>query len=406
MAKAQIYTVDGKQMRDFAAEIEQRKRDGLYRHRRLMSGPQQPELTSDGKPLLSFCSNDYLGLANDAGNIEALKKALPETGLGGAASHLVCGHHEAHHQLEERLAAFTRRSSALFFSTGYMANMGVISALVGRGDTVFSDKLNHASIVDGCILSRARMRRYAHGDVAALGTMLANTDGHKVVVTDGVFSMDGDVAPLRELARVCREQGALLVVDDAHGIGVLGPEGRGSVLEAGLSEEEVPVLIGTLGKAVGTSGAFVAGPEWLTEYLVQKARTYIYTTAMPPALAVATCASLDRIESDDAPREHLNQLIADFRSGAGRLGYELMPSKTPIQPIMIGDNHTALALSRALEAQGLLVTAIRPPTVPVGQARLRVTLSAAHTTDQLKQLLAALSKARHLVEETPEEALQ
>ena len=393
-------------MRDFIAEIEQRKRDGLYRHRRLISGPQQPELTADGKPLLSFCSNDYLGLANDAGNIEALKQALPETGLGGAASHLVCGHHQAHHELEERLAAFTRRRSALFFSTGYMANMGVISALVGRGDTVFSDKLNHASIVDGCILSRARMRRYAHGDVTALETMLANTDGHKVVVTDGVFSMDGDVAPLKELARVCREQDALLVVDDAHGLGVMGPQGRGSVLEAGLSEADVPVLIGTLGKAVGTSGAFVAGPEWLTEYLVQKARTYIYTTAMPPALAVATCASLDRIESDDERRRHLNRLIADFRREAGQLGYELMPSKTPIQPIMIGDNHAALALSQALEEQGLLVTAIRPPTVPVGQARLRVTFSAAHTREQLKQLLAALAKARHLVVKTSEETCQ
>jgi len=389
-------------MRDFAAEIEQRKRDGLYRHRRLVSGPQQPALTADGKPLLSFCSNDYLGLANDAGNIEALKNALPETGLGGAASHLVCGHHEAHHQLEERLAAFTERSSALFFSTGYMANMGVISALVGRGDTVFSDKLNHASIVDGCILSRARMRRYAHGDVAALEEMLAKTDGHKVVVTDGVFSMDGDIAPLKELARVCRAQNALLVVDDAHGLGVLGPQGRGSVLEAGLSEEDVPVVIGTLGKAVGTSGAFVAGPEWLTEYLVQKARTYIYTTAMPPAVAVATCASLDRIEADDARRERLNQLIARFRAEAENLGYELMPSRTPIQPIMIGDNRAALALSQALEEQGMLVTAIRPPTVPVGQARLRVTLSAAHTTDNVDHLLAALSKARHLLNESPE----
>jgi 8-amino-7-oxononanoate synthase len=393
-------------MRDFAAEIEQRKRDGLYRHRRLVSGPQQPALTADGKPLLSFCSNDYLGLANDAGNIEALKNALPETGLGGAASHLVCGHHEAHHQLEERLAAFTERSSALFFSTGYMANMGVISALVGRGDTVFSDKLNHASIVDGCILSRARMRRYAHGDVAALEEMLAKTDGHKVVVTDGVFSMDGDIAPLKELARVCRAQNALLVVDDAHGLGVLGPQGRGSVLEAGLSEEDVPVVIGTLGKAVGTSGAFVAGPEWLTEYLVQKARTYIYTTAMPPAVAVATCASLDRIEADDARRERLNQLIARFRAEAENLGYELMPSRTPIQPIMIGDNRAALALSQALEEQGMLVTAIRPPTVPVGQARLRVTLSAAHTTEQVDQLLAALSQARHLVSESREGVAQ
>src|SRR5690554_7560651 len=280
-------------MRDFGAEIEQRKQAGLYRTRRLVSGPQKPELIADGKPLLSFCSNDYLGLANHAGNISVLSEALPETGLGGTASHLVCGHHDAHHQLEQRLAEFTQCSSALFFSTGYMANLGVISALAGRGDTIFSDRLNHASIIDGCVLSRAKVRRYAHGDVPALEAMLAETSGHKLVVTDGVFSMDGDIAPLKELARVCKAHDALLVVDDAHGIGVLGPQGRGSVLEAGLSEADVPVLIGTLGKAVGTSGAFVAGPAVLMDYLVQKARTYIYTTAMPPALAKATCASIE-----------------------------------------------------------------------------------------------------------------
>ncbi len=381
-------------MRDFAHEIEQRKQAGLYRARRLVSGPQQPQLIADGEPLLSFCSNDYLGLANHPQNLEALTSALPETGLGGAASHLVCGHHQSHHQLEQRLADFTRRSAALFFSTGYMANLGVISALAGRGDTVFSDRLNHASIIDGCILSRARVRRYAHGDVAALESMLAETSGHKLVVTDGVFSMDGDVAPLRDLARVCKAHDALLVVDDAHGIGVLGPQGRGSVLEAGLSEDDVPVLIGTLGKAVGTSGAFVAGPAVLMEYLVQKARTYIYTTAMPPALAAATCASLELIEADDQRRAHLRELIAHFRAGAEQLGYEVMPSQSPIQPIMVGGNEEALALSQALEQQGVLVTAIRPPTVPEGQARLRVTLSAAHTLAQVEQLLSALAHSR------------
>ncbi|GAA0841832.1 8-amino-7-oxononanoate synthase [Marinobacter szutsaonensis] len=390
-------------MRDFAKEIEERKQAGLYRTRRLVSGPQQPELTADGKPLLSFCSNDYLGLANHPANIETLKNALPETGLGGAASHLICGHHDAHHQLEERLARFTRRSSALFFSTGYMANMGVISALAGRGDTIFSDRLNHASIIDGCILSRARVRRYGHGDVAALEAMLAETDGHKLVVTDGVFSMDGDIAPLRELARVCREHDALLVVDDAHGIGVLGPEGRGSVLDAGLTEEDVPVLIGTLGKAVGTSGAFVAGSELLMDYLVQKARTYIYTTAMPPAVAMATCTSLDVIERGDYLRSHLEALIDRFRTGARALGYELMASHTPIQPIMVGTNEAALSLSKALEERGLLVTAIRPPTVPAGEARLRVTLSAAHRMADVDRLLTALKECRSMME-APETA--
>lgn len=384
-------------MRDFTSELEQRKQAGLYRARRQVSGPQQPAITTDGKLLLSFCSNDYLGLANHPKTIEALRCALPETGLGGASSHLICGHHEAHHRLEERLAAFTGRSSALFFSTGYMANLGVISALAGRGDTVFSDRLNHASIIDGCILSRAKVRRYAHGDVAALAPMLAETSGHKLVITDGVFSMDGDVAPLKELAQVCRDHNALLVVDDAHGFGVLGPQGRGAVAELGLSEADVPILVGTLGKAAGTSGAFVAGPEILMDYLVQKARTYIYTTAMPPALALATRASLDVIEQGDERRSHLQGLIERFRREAIALGYELMPSRTPIQPIMVGNNRTALALSQALEASGLLVTAIRPPTVPAGEARLRVTFSAAHSYEQLDCLMQALSDCRHLL---------
>ncbi|MGO1502484.1 MAG: 8-amino-7-oxononanoate synthase [Marinobacter sp.] len=384
-------------MRNFASELEQRKQAGLYRTRRQVSSPQQPILTADGKRLLSFCSNDYLGLASHPAIMETLRCALPETGLGGASSHLICGHHEAHHRLEERLAAFTKRSSALFFSTGYMANIGVISALAGRGDTIFSDQLNHASIIDGCILSRANVRRYAHGDVTSLAVMLSETSGHKLVVTDGVFSMDGDVAPLRELAQVCRDHGALLVVDDAHGFGVVGPQGRGSVAELGLSEEDVPILVGTLGKAAGTSGAFVAGSAVLMDYLVQKARTYIYTTAMPPALALATCASLDLIEHGDERRVHLQSLVEQFRRGATALGYNLMPSRTPVQPIIIGHNRQALALSQALEECGVLVTAIRPPTVPEGEARLRVTFSAAHSTDDLKSLLQALSDCRHLL---------
>ncbi len=388
-------------MRDFAAELADRKRAGLYRTRRLVQGQQQPDLTVDGEPLLSFCSNDYLGLASHPDLIRTLCGALPDTGLGGASSHLICGHHRAHHQLEERLAAFTGRSSALFFSTGYMANLGVISALAGRGDTIFSDRLNHASIIDGCVLSRAKVRRYPHGDVDALADMLAQTGGHKLVVTDGVFSMDGDVAPLRELARLCRTHDALLVVDDAHGIGVLGPEGQGSVAALGLSEDDVPLLIGTLGKAVGTSGAFVAGPRLLTDYLVQKARTYIYTTAMPPALAVATCASLELIAGAGERRQRLQQLVLRFRQEATALGYRLMASETPIQPIMVGDNWRALALSRALEDRGIWVTAIRPPTVPEGEARLRVTFSAAHSEQDLDRLLAALAACRGLLDSSP-----
>lgn len=392
-------------MRDFAAELEERKRAGLYRTRRQISSPQQPALVSDGVPLLSFCSNDYLGLANHPGIIKAATDAMPNTGFGGAASHLICGHHDAHHQLEQRLADFTRRSAALFFSTGYMANMGVISALAGRGDTIFSDRLNHASIIDGCVLSRARVRRYRHGDMSALADMLAATGGHKLVVTDGVFSMDGDIAPLRELVALCRAHDALLVVDDAHGLGVLGPQGRGCLMELGLSEEDVPVLIGTLGKAVGTSGAFVAGSQLLIDYLVQKARTYIYTTAMPPAIALATCASLDLIEREDSRRSHLQMLVSGFRQKASALGYELMPSRTPIQPIMVGDNWAALALSEALEEKGLMVTAIRPPTVPDGRARLRVTFSAAHSSEDLARLLSALADCRSLLNGPSEEVV-
>ncbi|SFM40094.1 8-amino-7-oxononanoate synthase [Marinobacter zhejiangensis] len=381
-------------MRDFAAELEARKDAGLYRRRRLVSGPQQPNLTTDGNAVLAFCSNDYLGLANDPVVAEALHQALPETGVGGGASHLVCGHHDEHHLLEQALADLTKRSAALFFSTGYMANLGVITALAGRGDTIFSDRLNHASIIDGCQLSRAKVRRYPHADVAALAELLATTSGHKLVVTDGVFSMDGDIAPLAEMARLCREHDALLVVDDAHGLGVLGEQGAGTLEQLGLSEDDVPILIGTLGKAVGTSGAFVAGPALLMDYLVQKARTYIYTTAMPPAMARATRAALALVRSEPQRRAHLQHLIGRFRAEAQALGYRLMPSETPIQPIEVGDNWAALELSRELEARGLLVTAIRPPTVPEGEARLRVTFSAAHTDADLDRLLAGLADCR------------
>lgn len=384
-------------MRDFAAEIADRKAAGLYRSRRLISGRHQPALCADGKPLLAFCSNDYLGLASHPVLTEVAANSLADSGLGGAASHLICGHHEAHHDLEQKLAAFTGRSSALFFSTGYMANMGVISALAGKGDTIFSDALNHASIIDGCRLSRARVETYPHRDVDTLAARLSDTPGHKLVVTDGVFSMDGDMAPLRELAVLCRRHDALLIVDDAHGFGCVGPGGRGSVASLGLDETDVPLVIGTFGKAFGTSGAFVAGPALLTDYLVQKARTYIYTTAMPPALARASLASLELVEREQFRRTHLQTLISRFRSSMVDLGYTLMPSETPIQPVMVGDAHAALALSSALEQQGLLVTAIRPPTVPQGASRLRVTFSAAHSEADLDRLLAGFAACAHLL---------
>lgn len=379
-------------MRDFAAEIEQRKAAGLYRSRRLMTGAHQPRMLADGRPLLGFCSNDYLGLASHPSLVASARDFLKEDGLGGASSHLICGHHQGHHRLEERLADYTQRSSALFFSTGYMANVGVITAVAGKGDTLFSDELNHASIIDGCRLSGATVKIYRHGDVDHLASLMAATEGHKVVVTDGVFSMDGNIAPLKALADLCCGHDALLVVDDAHGFGCVGPQGRGAVLAAGLSQSQVPLVVGTLGKAFGASGAFVAGPELLLDYLVQKARAYIYTTAMPPALARAAAVAVDLAEQGDDRRAHLQDLITRFRARAEALGYALVPSATPIQPIMIGDAHQAMAISKALEEQGLLVTAIRPPTVPAGQSRLRVTFSASHTHEDLDRLLAALAE--------------
>lgn len=370
--------------------LAERRQDRLYRERRVVSGAQGPEMLLDGRRYLNFSSNDYLGLAAHPELAQALCEAANHSGVGSGSAHLVCGHNTSHHALEEELAAFTGRPRALLFSTGYMANLGTISALAGAGDAVFEDRLNHASLLDGALLSRARLQRYAHADSAALAARLAaSTARHRLVVTDGVFSMDGDVTPLPQLAEVCRQHGAWLMVDDAHGLGVLGPGGRGSVAAAGLDTEQVPVLMGTLGKALGSFGAFVAGSERLIEALIQQARSYIYTTAMPPALAEATRVSL-RLAADEDRRRRLQALIARFRDGAARLGLPLLPSTTPIQPLLLGEAGTALAVSEALAGAGCLVTAIRPPTVPEGTARLRITLTAAHEDTQIDRLLAAL----------------
>ncbi len=365
----------------------------LYRRRRVVDGAQGPELQLDGRRYLNFCSNDYLGLAAHPDLVAALRAASKHSGVGSGSAHLVCGHHRAHHQLEEALAAFTGRPRALLFSTGYMANLGAISALMRAGDGVFEDRLNHASLLDAAVLSRARLQRYAHADAPALEARLSAARSQcKLVVTDGVFSMDGDVAPLASLSAVCQRQGAWLMVDDAHGLGVLGPGGRGSVVAAGLSVEQVPILMGTLGKALGSFGAFVAGSELVIEALIQQARSYIYTTAMPPALAEATQASLQLV-AEEGRRTHLQGLITRFRTAAQRLGLPLLDSTTPIQPLLLGEAGTALAVSEALARTGLLVSAMRPPTVPEGTARLRITLTAAHTTSQVDQLLGALDGA-------------
>jgi 8-amino-7-oxononanoate synthase len=342
--------------------------------------------------LLAFCSNDYLGLADHPRVVEAFVAGAREWGAGSGASHLVSGHCREHHALEEELAAFTGRDRALLFSTGYMANLAVVTTLLGRGDRVYMDRLNHASLLDAGLSSGARFTRYPHGDVAALTARMQRVDAARsMVVTDGVFSMDGDVAPLAELARLCRKHDAWLFVDDAHGIGVLGTGGGGSVEDAGLDARDVPILMGTLGKALGTFGAFVAGSHALVETLLQRARTYVYTTALPPAVASAARASLKVMQEETWRRERVLALVSRFRRGAAGLGLDLMDSRTPVQPVLLGSEATAVAASDALRSHGLWVPAIRPPTVPAGGSRLRITFSSAHSEPDVDRLLEALA---------------
>jgi 8-amino-7-oxononanoate synthase len=377
-----------------APALAQRRREGLYRRRRIVEGPAGARVRIDGRELLNFCSNDYLGLAAHPRLIGATVAATREWGVGSGAAHLITGHSRAHHELEAALADFTGRPRALLFSTGYMANIGIAQALVGRGDLVCEDRLNHASLLDGGLLSGARLRRYAHADALALSECLKSDAGNRLVMTDGVFSMDGDVAPLHALCAVAREHDAWLMVDDAHGLGVLGPDGGGSVAEAGLGIDEVPVLMGTLGKAFGCFGAFVAGSEVLIETLIQLARTYVYTTASPPAVAAAGLEALKLVRQEAWRREKLAELTAAFRDGCKEAGVELMPSHSPIQPVVVGDSREAVRHSELLADAGYLLQAIRPPTVPRHTARLRVTLSAAHELDQVRGLVAAIAKTR------------
>ncbi len=382
---------------DLSARLASRRADNLYRQRPLLQSPQGPEVVVDGKPLLAFCNNDYLGLANHPEIIAAWQAGADRWGVGGGSSHLVIGHSSPHHELEEALAELTGRPRALLFSNGYMANLGAVTALVGQGDTVLEDRLNHASLLDAGLLSGARFSRYLHNDAQSLNSRLEKAVGDTLVVTDGVFSMDGDIADLPTLAHTAKAKGAWLMVDDAHGFGPLGANGGGIVEHFGLGMNDVPVLIGTLGKAFGTSGAFVAGSDELIETLIQFARPYIYTTSQPPALACATLKSLELLRTEHWRREHLTRLIAQFRAGAEQIGLTLMDSFTPIQPILIGDAGQAVRLSQMLREHGLLVTAIRPPTVPAGSARLRVTLSAAHSAAQVQLLLNALAQCYPLL---------
>jgi 8-amino-7-oxononanoate synthase len=383
-------------MQDLAAALSARRQQQLYRVRQTLAGPQDVVVRIDDRDYLSFCSNDYLGLANHPQVVAAFKEGADRFGVGSGAAHLITGHSYAHQALEEDLAEFVGSPRALLFSTGYMANLGVVSALTGRGDEVFEDRLNHASLLDAAALSAARLVRYAHQDMQALQRKLsASRAQQRLVATDAVFSMDGDRAPLGPMQRLAQQYDAWLLVDDAHGFGVLGDQGRGwCVDQLGANRGENLVLMATLGKALGTAGAFVAGSEAVIETLIQRARTFIYTTAAPPALAWATRAALRLVREGDARRERLFSHIAYFRRAAAELGVSLMPSDTAIQPVLVGAAGVAVALSEALRRHGVLVTAIRPPTVPQGASRLRITLSANHSREQLDRLLAALVACR------------
>jgi 8-amino-7-oxononanoate synthase len=360
-----------------------------------MSGNHAVKISVGDEALLNFSSNDYLGLASHPDLVAALKSTADKTGVGSGASALVTGFRNEHQRLEQELAEFLQYEKVLLCSSGYLANLAVATSLTGKGDVIIQDKLCHASLIDAASLSKARLLRYKHNDMDALARQLrVANDGNALVVSDGVFSMDGDCAPLKKMATLCTEQNAWLAVDDAHGIGVCGPGGRGSVASAGLNAQQVPILSGTLGKAFGCFGAFIAGSAALVDHLVNEARSYIYTTAMPPALAAASRAALHRLIKDQWRRDHLQDLIGYFKRGAARRGLQLMSSDSPIQPMIIGDSQATLELAERLRKQGFLVVAIRPPTVRKGSSRLRITLTAAHQAAQLDTLLDTIVVSR------------
>lgn len=375
--------------------LVERDAAGLRRVVRDVEHADGVRLRVDGRALVSFASNDYLGLAHHPEVVRAMQDAASRWGVGSTAAHLLGGHRRPHAELERAVAQWLGYESALLFSTGYLANLGVIAGLMQRGDVCVQDKLNHACLIDGATLAGCELRRYPHNDVDAAARQLdAAGASPKLLATDGVFSMDGDLAPLRELAALARHRGALLFVDDAHGFGVLGPDGQGSPEHLGLTARDVPLRMVTLGKAVGCGGALVLGSRDLIDALVQFARPFVYATAMPPAVAAAATAAIAILRREPERRAHLHALIARFRAGAAQLGCTLIDSLTPIQPILIGAAGPAVALSQALLQRGWYVPAIRPPTVPRGSARLRVALSAAHTAAQVDDLLDALNSAK------------
>ena len=378
---------------DLAAGLAALDATSRRRRRPLVTTPQGPHLTVDGRDYLAFASNDYLGLASHPALVAALQEGAARFGAGAGASHLVSGHLAPHDAAETALAAFLGREAALLFSSGYQANVGVIGALVGRGDAVFADRLAHASLLDGCLLSRAEFQRFRHNDLADLERRLAaSTAPAKLIAVDAVYSMDGDEAPLAALLALAERFDAWLYVDDAHGFGVLGPQGRGTLATHGVAPHPRLVQLATFGKAAGLAGAAVAADAQVIDWLVNTARTAIFTTAMPPALAHALTAMLALVEPADAARARLAGHVATLRAGCAAAGLQLLPSRTAIQPVLIGSDADAVAASLALREAGLWVPAIRPPTVPPGTARLRVSLSAAHTETDVAQLAAHLSQ--------------
>lgn len=372
----------------------------LTRRLRCLQSPQQPEQQIDGQPCVAFCSNDYLGLANHPALKQAANIGLERYGVGAGSAHLINGHFESHHRLEHELAEWLNVPQTRLFSTGYMANLALLSTLAGRNDSIIFDKLNHASLLDGAQLSGARLLRYPHGDLAAAKKRLQQASGVRVLVTDAVFSMDGDCADLAELGALAQDYDAWLVVDEAHSFGVLGEQGRGLFAAQQQPVSERVIRIGTLGKAFGSAGAFIAASELVTEALLQTARPYMFTTAQPPAIAEATRVALQIIRNQAEHQQRLVCNIQHLKQGLEHLTathsqWRLLPSSTPIQPLVIGEAANAANLAKLLREQGYLVPAIRPPTVPKGQSRLRFTLSAEHTADQIEQLLTALQQLSH-----------
>lgn len=380
-------------MKALREALHRRKQIGLYRRRLVTQSAQSVHTVINAKPVLSFCSNDYLGLANHPLIKQAFIDATEKYGVGSGAAHLVNGHSQLHHDCELMLADFCGRDRALLFSTGYMANLAITAALVGRQDVIIQDKLNHASLIDAARLSDAKLIRYQHNDYAQLKRLLHQQQDatRKLIMADAVFSMDGDKVDAKKVAKLCAQADSWLMLDDAHGFGVLGKNGAGLCEDEGLSQLDVPVLMATLGKAVGVSGAFVAGSEELVETMIQYSRSYIYTTASPPAMAAAVMQSIHIIQQESWRREKLFELIDYFKTRVARLDCNLMASDTAIQPVIIGDNHKAATIAENLLAQGIHVTAIRPPTVPENTARLRITLSAEHEKQDIDSLINALS---------------